>query len=64
MTPWWKSGRIVIMPSDEEKRKELIDLIHQGEAKSQKIIKSRGEIVGFGQRIADTGFASVDVLKC
>jgi hypothetical protein len=51
------------MTSDEDQRIKLIDLVYQGEAKGQKITKYGGEIVGFGQRIADVGFASADVLK-
>ena len=51
------------MTSDEDQRKQLIDLIHQGEAKGRIIANYGGEIIGFGQHIADVGFASADVLK-
>lgn len=50
------------MTSDEDQKNLLIDLIHQGEAKGRIIANYGGEIIGFGQRIADVGFASAEVL--
>jgi len=51
------------MATDEERRKQLIDLIHQGEAKGQNIVNYGRDVVGFGQRVSDLGLASADVLN-